>query len=91
MNNCISKTKNTASSRCKFDWGLFQRVIVTPKDKVFTGLDAGQSITFDEWIMKGIHAKTGRIGSIQCPYFQALQTTPKMLKPGPMNMDKNSY
>ena len=73
MNNCISKTKNTASSRCKFDWGLFQRVIVTPKDEVFTGLDAGgQSITFDEWIMKGIHAKNRQDRFYPMPLFSGV-------------------
>lgn len=73
MNNCISKTKNTASSRCKFDWGLFQRVIVTPKDKVFTGLDAGgQPITFDEWILKGIHAKNKQDRFYPMPLFSGV-------------------
>lgn len=57
-NNCITKTKNTSASRCKFDWGLFRRTVITPRDKVFTGFDESKNkITFDEWILKGIHAK----------------------------------
>lgn len=56
-NKCEPRVKNTASSRCKYDWGLFRRIIITPLNASYTGVDeANQPITFDEWIMRGIHA-----------------------------------
>lgn len=67
---CEPKTRNTASSRCKFDWGLFCRIVITPRGKVYTGLDDdGSPITFDEWIMKGIHAEKKADRFYPMPYF----------------------
>ena len=57
MNTCEIKNANTGGGRCKFDWGQFQRVILTPIGAKFTGLDASNNPqTFDEWIMAGIQA-----------------------------------
>lgn len=57
MNTCEIKNANTGGGRCKFDWGQFQRVILTPVGAKFTGLDASNNPqTIDEWIMAGIQA-----------------------------------
>lgn len=68
---CEPKTRNTASSRCKYDWGLFCRIVVTPRGKIYTGLDTDgvTPITFDEWIMKGIHAARRADRFYPMPYF----------------------
>lgn len=61
--SCTTKTQNTKSSRCQFDWGKVERTVLTPKGAMFTGLDgSGAEQTFDEWILAGIHAalKTNR-------------------------------
>ena len=56
-NECGTNNRNTGKSRCAYDWGLFKKTIVTPVNAVYTGLDDNnQPITFDEWIMNGIHA-----------------------------------
>lgn len=56
--DCEIKTQNTKSSECQFDMGLTKRVVLTPSGAKYTGLDqAGAEQTFDEWLLKGIHAK----------------------------------
>lgn len=58
-NTCASSLKNTASSRCKFDWGLFKRVIVTPASARYSGVDEeGDPLTFEDWLEKNVHAAT---------------------------------
>ena len=82
MNNCNPKTKNTASSRCKFDWGLFARTVLTPRDKFFTGLDSNnQPITFDEWLLKGIHAKLKKDRFYPMPLFSDIANNSEESKP----------
>ena len=74
--NCNTNNENTGSSRCKFDWGLFRRIIIVPKNAVFTGLDENnQPITFDEWIMKGIHAANKGERFYPMPLFSDSQST----------------
>ena len=69
IDKCEPKTRNTASSRCKYEWGMFRRIVVTPLKKVYTGLDENNlPVTFDEWLLRGIHAaiiKEGNKGLTQ--------------------------
>lgn len=71
ITRCEPKTRNTASSRCKLDWGLFNRILVTPRGKIYTGLDTDgvTTITFDEWVMKGIHAAKRADRFYPMPFF----------------------
>ena len=55
--NCKIRTNNTADSRCRLDLGLYRRIILTPMNAVFIGLDAhGEEQSFENWIMEGIHS-----------------------------------
>ena len=70
IDKCEPKTRNTASSRCKYEWGMFRRIVVTPLKKVYTGLDENnQPITFDEWLLRGIHAARTADRFYPMPYF----------------------
>ena len=70
IDKCEPKTRNTASSRCKYEWGMFRRIVVTPLKKVYTGLDENnQPVTFDEWLLRGIHAARTADRFYPMPYF----------------------
>ena len=55
--DCKIRVNNTAESRCRADLGLYRKVVLTPINSFYTGIDSSsQPQTINEWLWECIHA-----------------------------------